>query len=255
MGTSLNNFPELLRWITRLHAAAREGDALRPPRSLLGPSLDSFRDEFNQRRAVDAPFLRWRIHQTEATPSSPPISRNSSPDRWDCSPEQSQGINFATAPPELAAWHALLVPATPAQSILNLFFASPTPDAGIEVQTESELCLLHALWQHATRRGAPPGLRERCRERCDRLIDTLQPDNATNRPWAIHVFALAGAGFLGPPRSEADHYAQTLLHNCRVSLARPDTMSAQILADAAESLEHTYRTQHERENPPETVPT
>lgn len=101
---------------------------------------------------------------------------------------------------------------------------------GIEDWTEAELCALHALsWAKS------PLARARVGSAARWLIDEVQPDNATNRPWAIHVFAALGATGDG----EADLYAQTLLHNAVVGTgaAGVDRFSAVILLDAAHWLE------------------
>jgi hypothetical protein len=98
----------------------------------------------------------------------------------------------------------------------------------LETWTEAELASLHALSWHA-RRG-----REWAGERLDAaaewIMENLQPDNATNHPWAIHVF-------LDHAERRRAHesrlYAETLLHNCLARTGRPDVFSACILADAA----------------------
>jgi hypothetical protein len=99
----------------------------------------------------------------------------------------------------------------------------------IEVWTDAELSSLHALWWLARARD-----REEWRERLARARDwhllRTQPDNATNRPWALHVFLLGGTG-------ECVHYAETLLHNCLTMTGRPDPLSAWILLDSAQALE------------------
>ena len=61
-----------------------------------------------------------------------------------------------------------------------------------------------------------------------------EPDNATNRPWALHVFLLASA-------PECQHYAETLLHNCLVTTGEPEPLSAWILLDAANELERSLQ--------------
>ncbi len=66
----------------------------------------------------------------------------------------------------------------------------------------------------------------------------LQPDNATNHPWAIHVFVRLARS--APDPSERDAaliHAQTQLHSCQVAMGRPDRLSACILLHAARSLE------------------
>lgn len=99
----------------------------------------------------------------------------------------------------------------------------------IEVWTEADLCGLHALWRLA---------HEQQREEWMRRVETVrdwhlahtEPGNATNRPWALHVFVLSGT-------FEGRHYAETLLHNCMTMTGTPDPLSAWILLDAARQLE------------------
>jgi len=100
----------------------------------------------------------------------------------------------------------------------------------IEVWTESELSSLHALWRLA-RINNSDDLKKRVSRLRQWHLQHTQPDNATNRPWALHVFLLAGT-------PEDQHYAETLLHNCMVISAKPDALSAWILLDAANELQH-----------------
>lgn len=100
----------------------------------------------------------------------------------------------------------------------------------IEVWTESELSSLHALWRLARIKNSD-SLKKRVVELRQWHLQHIQPDNATNRPWALHVFLLAGS-------DEEKHYAETLLHNCMVTNAKPDPLSAWILLDSANELEH-----------------
>ncbi|MEC9373862.1 MAG: hypothetical protein VYC34_08460 [Planctomycetota bacterium] len=109
------------------------------------------------------------------------------------------------------------------------------PGQAIEVWTERELCGLHALlWLAHQREQA------RWRAIAEQVglwhIQNTQPDNATNRPWAIHLFIALAEHDGG---AESRLYAETLLHNCRVANGRPDPLSAQILLDAADALEQT----------------
>ena len=60
-------------------------------------------------------------------------------------------------------------------------------------------------------------------------MEHTQPDNATNRPWALHVFAR-----VGDPESAL--YAETLLHNVTASDARHEPLSRWILLDCAREL-------------------
>lgn len=104
----------------------------------------------------------------------------------------------------------------------------------IEVWTECELASLHALRNLAGRPDVDPHLRSALATRLDRAVtwhlDHTQPDNATNRPWAIHVFA---------ERSdpEAQLYAEGLLHACQVGSTQLEPLSRAILLDAALQLE------------------
>ena len=76
----------------------------------------------------------------------------------------------------------------------------------IEVWTDAELSALHAAWFVAK----SPAQKERIHRAVVWHLEHLQPDNATNRPWAIHVFYLHGT-------PEAEHHAATLIHNVQAS--------------------------------------
>ena len=122
---------------------------------------------------------------------------------------------------------------------------------GIESWTEAELASLHALgwlWRVSPTRAQREALAARSRSHRDWLIEEIQPDNATNRPWALAAFiALGREGHVegdGGERGErgdgellAHHYAQTLLHNCQVQRGRPDRFSTVLLLDAIVWLE------------------
>ena len=99
----------------------------------------------------------------------------------------------------------------------------------IEVWTDADLSALHVLWFLARARQRDDWM-QRIRQVRDWHLDHTQPDNATNRPWALHVFLLGGSG-------ECVHYAETLLHNCLTMTGRPDPLSAWILLDAAGAIE------------------
>jgi hypothetical protein len=103
------------------------------------------------------------------------------------------------------------------------------PDAflAIEVWAECELAALHAL--HRLARTASPAdsaaLQDRASEAIHWHLEHTQPDNSTNRPWALHAFVLHGS-------AEAALYAQTLLHNAQAGGAMGDPLVQWILADA-----------------------
>ena len=98
----------------------------------------------------------------------------------------------------------------------------------IEVWTEEELSGMHALVRLARRLDSKQA-RERLRSAVRRHIEHTQPDDGTNRPWALHAFLLEGS-------PEAHAYAGTLLHNALALSGRPTPLSAWILMDAAAEL-------------------
>ena len=104
----------------------------------------------------------------------------------------------------------------------------------IEVWTECELTALHALARFA--RHPDPAIAsfsgERAAEAIRWHLEHTQPDNATNRPWALHAFLLAEDG-----SGEPTAYAGTLLHNMSATEARNEPLSRWILADAARELQ------------------
>jgi hypothetical protein len=102
-------------------------------------------------------------------------------------------------------------------------------DGPIEVWTEVELSSLHALWRLARLR-ADPRLRDRALAAMRWHLEHTQPDNATNRPWALHAFLQEGS-------AEGEAYAGTLLHNALAHGGRPEPLSAWILMDAAVELD------------------
>ena len=166
----------------------------------------TFADDFGHRRAVDAPLLSWVL---KVEPWTDPV----------------QGRVDA------ALWAALRTGDDPL-SLIDTDDGAVAPGAragGIEVWTEIELASLQALWWHARR---SPEVRGRALSQARWLMAELQPDNGTNRPWALATFAeLATAG-----DTDAGLYADTLLHNCQVSMGRPDLLSTVILLDASASL-------------------
>jgi hypothetical protein len=134
---------------------------------------------------------------------------------------------------------ALLGPSADGSSPVPLFAQAGRYEAAIEVYTERLLCATHALHRLARVRARPDWHARAVL--CARwLLEHLQPDNATNYPWAVHVMArLALTDDPSVPastRAAADMYAQTLLHNCQVMHGRADVRSAWILWDAAGEL-------------------
>jgi hypothetical protein len=118
----------------------------------------------------------------------------------------------------------------------------------IEVWAECELSALHAL--HRLRRMRHPAVEERGQLRIDgavrwHLLNT-QPDNSTNRPWALHVFLEASTrpDAVGVDPAEAQLYAETLLGNMLATDARSERLSRWILADAANELRALIAARH-----------
>ena len=168
--------------------------------------------------ARDDPFITWRamrrpspkLHTTGRSPADP------------------RGM-------DTILWGALTAPAAGHPPALAPSQGPITPRGGatpIEVWTETELSALHALWWLDQRGDLD------ARDAIDRaagwLIEHIQPDNATNRPWAAHVFALRAAE---DPTGEAALFAETLVHNTQAGGGGvPDPMGALILVDAAEAI-------------------
>lgn len=185
-----------------------------------------FADESGHRRPVDRPFLAW-------------LDRENPP------PESVSALTHS-AEPDVALWAALATGQTIPAPVLEMNRRDrwrSTFDSGslfpqrnaagpiaIEVWSEVELSSLHALARMA---DAQPDLRPLVRSTSRWLIENLQPDNATNHPWSVHVFAAIG---VLDDNVDALLYAQTLLHNCQVSQGRPDAFSALILRDSADAL-------------------
>lgn len=124
-------------------------------------------------------------------------------------------VSGMTAPP--------VAPGSPGGPIIG-----NNTSAAIEVWTETELACVHAAW------SLGEAWRDAARASALWLLGHIQPDNATNHPWAVHVFA-ALAEETGNP--EMDLYAQTLLHNCVVTTGRPDAFSALILLHASRAIQ------------------
>lgn len=135
---------------------------------------------------------------------------------------------------EVLLWAAMRLDADLVATGLDLSSVGPlwrrNDWLAIEVWTEAELCGLHGLWRLARTRSS---LRVAARRRLDSAIqwhlEHTQPDNATNRPWAMHAFLLAGS-------PEARLYAETLLHNSQAH-GSTDPTTRWILSDAARELE------------------
>lgn len=196
-----------LEWATRIRSL---GNPLHPePGEDPASFIHAFRDELDNRRAVDTPLIARAL--------GVPL------------PTRGDGLS-----PDEALWWALLDPTITVDAQLALNgprLIEGSASLPIEIATQAELSALHALWWHARRR---PELRERVGAAIDWHMDELQPDNATNLPWAAHVFI---ERWCERGQFEAVLHAQQLIHNCRVQLGRPDAFSLWVLDDAARALE------------------
>lgn len=207
---------ELARWIARLDAGARDARSLLP----LGANEESrvefvrqFADEYGNRARTTEPFLRC-VLGLSAHPESDPSDLD---ERlwWSLCSDQSIVLSELADGPTL----------TP-----------PSDDIAIEHWTQIELCALHALWT-INQRSSADSFDRRIIDAAVWIMHELQPDNAINRPWALPVFIMLSLTLDDDnDRATASMYAQTLLHNCSITMGKPDILSSCILLHSAESL-------------------
>lgn len=210
---------QLTAWSQRLLAASGLDDAWARGETFPdGPAglVRSFRDEQGHRRAVDAPFLSaalgLALAPSPSHPDHPPDVR-----LWRRVHEPGLGL----------AGLGSVLGRDPLGPVLDGHLAEP-----IELWTERELSALHAFWRLSELRpdAAPPS---RALAAARWHVEHLQPDNATNHPWAIHVFLILSS-LDGSP--EGLMHADAMLHACRAGTGAPDRFSAVILRDASRAL-------------------
>jgi hypothetical protein len=132
-------------------------------------------------------------------------------------------------------WTALSTPHWKAEDLSGLRLGADGPvlgrsdDDAIEVWVDSELAVMHGLWRAARLRG-DRRLRDRLLEAVSWHVEHTGTENATHRPWAVHVFLLEGS-------AEARLFGEGQLHACLAD-GGPDPCSRWILADAARELRH-----------------
>lgn len=215
MTRSLHQWRQQIGSVT---AAAIRGTALE---RALGASPEqrmafatAFTDDAGHRRPIDFPLLAW-VLGLENAPAPPP--------------------QMAADRPDLRLWCALQTRSVDPHTLIATATGAIAPECqneGIEVWTEVELACLHALWWHARLHGSDT-LRHRALDHANWLMAEIQPDNGTNHAWAVAAFVeLAAAG-----DADAALYAETLLHNCQVTLGRADRFSAVLLVDATRYLD------------------
>jgi hypothetical protein len=180
--------------------------------------IDTFTDELGHRRATDRPLL-CRLLGVEARR---PASRDDQAD--------------------VELWWALQTGADPWARVHGdagpLVGEEEFARGAIEATTETELSALHALSHHARAEGGASvdeAIEARAFAAARWHVDTLQPDNGTNHPWAIHVFVRLSEADPAYGAGAALH-AEGLLHNAMVRAGRPDRFSACVLLDAARAL-------------------
>ena len=208
-------------WRRRLRTLA--ADAVPADPAARAELVRTFRDERGHRRPIDELVLRWVTRL--GTPEPPP-------DR----PETAAGDS-----PDIRTWRALVKNA-PLPSANDRTGPRPITDpddnTAIEIWTETELACLHAMWWHARRaHDGTDRLRRTIADAVRWHLDTLQPDNATNHAWAVHVFVDAAWPEGGELDHEADLHAQGLVHAACYTTGRPDALSAILIHDAADAIE------------------
>ncbi len=199
-----------------------------------------FADDAGHRRKVDEPFLRYVLLRglgvvTPAAALMPEMSNRSdstdAPSVWFWRALADEGPARRWLESRLRPGDIVGGPFPSNEPIASYFpavdvraLAPEMREESVETWTENELSCLHALsWM--------PEHQERAEDAAAWLVKTLQPDNGTNHPWGIHVFA---AGECLNADADAGMYAQTLLHNAVVGGGGvPDLFSALILWDAA----------------------
>jgi hypothetical protein len=215
-------------------APALAGTPLDPATEIAAPEdlslfIEAFRDELGHRRAIDRPLLGRLLGAHQA-------------------PDQTPGHTPCGSPEPVAThdrhlWWGL-VSDQQVEDVISDLLDGTGPLIGeaefargaIEATTETELGALHAFAHYADIPGFPADrIRARTLDAARWHVDTLQPDNGTNHPWAIHVFvglAEADPAYAMP----ASLHAEGLLHNAVVRSGRPDRFSACLLIDAARAL-------------------
>lgn len=181
--------------------------------------ITTFADATGNRRRVDRPLL------ADLARLPPPPT----PD-------------LARLDPEEAVWWALHDRSALAAANIDLAAQGPLFESlrqrGIEWWTQAELSGVHALSILGMRDASSPTLARV--ERCALwLLEEVQPDNATQWPWAVHIFAAIALDAQRPEslRAAARHYAQTLVHNALVNTGAPDRFAACILWSSADWLQ------------------
>jgi hypothetical protein len=210
-----------------------------------------FADDFGHTRAVDAALLAW-CRLMSAGGSTDTRDSLVLPHKTGHSAfhvEHPETVTAGTRPEAVDAdlWRALVTGA-PAEEIDRTLqrargrergtwdAGTLVPQAGmaLEVWTETDLSAMHGLWWLALRHDRADW-RSLLEGAISWHLENIQPDNATNHPWALHLFALRD---INAPTGDgaARLHGELMLHNCQIALGRPDRLSALILMDAARAI-------------------
>lgn len=188
----------------------------------------------------------WAEHlRSIARLATPPADTISAPSPWFTAWRTGESPHEDLAehlPPDEQLWRALALKQPIPEALRTRLFNGENVDAPlfeqrapqpIEVWTEQDLSALHAL-THVALAIKDESYDARALGAARWHVENTQPDNATNRPWALHVFLILDQRENFP---EARLYAETLLHNCIAIAGAPDPCSAEILIDAAAALD------------------
>ncbi len=220
MVLSLSMSPNITRWITILKSSLQNRDVVQPPD--LSKTLGQHRNWIvDCLRAIDLKRSGKTIQIEHWFP------------KLEIAGLAAQGASIANA--VWAIYLQYVFGNTKASDVLSQAITRLNPTAliaGINDNPEpwwaNELLILHALQSFAFLDG-----RVHLQEKLDACINfhlaEIQPDHATNEPWAIHAFAAHANGNVT---------AETLLHAGMVHGGGQLTHVAQlIVADALHSLE------------------
>ncbi|MCA9279643.1 MAG: hypothetical protein H6815_10180 [Phycisphaeraceae bacterium] len=189
--------------------------------------INAYRDHYQHRRSTDGPVLAHVLKVSQSVDQS--------------------GAASVTVWEALAANNENLI-SRAVVDVCDLALREKPLTQGfdtdpIEQWTERELAVLHAVTTIAIQRRDESVLARLYRAACWHVRE-IQPDNATNIPWACHTFAYASCVAQQMKNEEmtttAAMHVETILHNAVVSSMDAhgliDHRAAALLIDAAESL-------------------
>ncbi|MBL4697466.1 MAG: hypothetical protein JKX70_01390 [Phycisphaerales bacterium] len=213
------NLPTNEQWISHIGSLIKQpliGVPFDGPDDQKRTYIDSFADEYGNRRSTDRPFLAYLLGITLENPTD-----------MDALDQQLWWMIQANCFDSEKACELI----EPTDALVH-----NSDSLAIEYRTMVELCALHALWIIAKRSGSQP-LIDRCLNAAAWHTRELQPDNAINRPWATQVFIALSQTSDDVEQAHLAHlHAQTLIHNTSINLGVPDILSALILHDVITNL-------------------